>query len=156
MTVGKHLTKMTFKRNLIIILVLTLFISPCMSQTEMINLIGLYKVPDHENVHLFEFKINSTDSDFDVGDFTQKLPNVDSMNWQVPYEEQFLDQNGTRIIGDYRTDLSELEKPFRLVFFFHYFDLDKPLNTPFGDINIKKVDSIPKRLSEIIEYEEPY
>lgn len=129
-----------------------------MSQTEMIKLIGFYKVPDHKNVYLFEFEINSTDSDFDVGDFTQKLPNVDSMNWQVPYEEQFLNKNGTEVIGDYDADQNqnELEKPFRLVFFFHYFDLQKPLSTPFGDISAKNFEPIPKRLSDIIEYEQPY
>ena len=127
-----------------------------MSQTEKINLIGFYKIAEYKNVHLLEFEISSIGSDFDIDDFTQKLPNVDSMNWQVPYDELFLNKNGSEIIGDYRTDINALEKPFRLVFYFHYFDLEKPLSTPYGNISINKIDSIPKRLSEIIEYEQPY
>ena len=50
-----------------------------------VSVIGIYKVPDHEDVALVEVGVDKPPSAVDVGEFTQQDPGPDQANWQVPY-----------------------------------------------------------------------
>jgi len=104
---------------------------------KMNRLIGIYNVEGESDVHLLEFEIES--EQIDVGKFTQKEDRIDKMNWQVPWDEKFIDVEGS----------------IKLVFFFHFLDLSKPLITPFGVIELMKTEQMPSRLSRIMVYEKP-
>lgn len=119
----------------------------------MVELLGVYKIENEENVHLIELKMNSKASELILSEFTQEDKNLDKMDWQVPYEEVYLDNSGTRIIGDY-FNIPEDEQT-RLAFFFHFLDFQKPLITPFGNVILNQPNKLPERLKSIIKYEKP-
>jgi hypothetical protein len=61
------------------------------------------------------------------------------VNWQAPYDERVI---------------SETDTTARVVFFFHYLDLSKPLLTPAGVLRLPLPKDMPTRLKEIA-YEAP-
>lgn len=69
-----------------------------MPQPKSIIIVDCYTVPVHQHIHVFEFKINATSSDFKVRDFNQKLPNTDRMSWQAPLDESFLDNRVSKLL----------------------------------------------------------
>ena len=132
-----------------------------------IQVIGVYKVPievtewasegkphgphsqDFEHLWLLEILIENADREFDQLDYTQANPRVSKAQWQVAYEETFLDPKGIR-----KQDPA-LGRPIRVAFFFHYLDLGKPIRTPFGDVPIPFPTSFPKRLRRVVRYIAP-
>ncbi|MFV2068716.1 MAG: hypothetical protein ACC645_17225 [Pirellulales bacterium] len=89
--------------------------------------------------HLIEILVEGLDKERDLGEFTQEVNGQSRDNWQVPYDEQLLEQGAGR---------------FRYVFFFHYLDLGKPLLTPLGSVPLPRPTNTPERL-ESIKYESP-
>lgn len=77
------------------------------------------------------------------------------MNWQVPYEEKYLDPTGTEIIGSYLEEPEVLLTSTRIIFYFHFLSFEKPLQTQFGELNLIEAKNIPSRLSRLFNYEEP-
>jgi len=122
-----------------------------------VEIIGVYPVKASEPVHLVEMLIRNSKCAIDVGKITQKLPGQPSSNWQVPYDEKILNATGTKAVAD---PFLERTKPglwigdIRLAFFFHYLDLSKPLETPFGDVTLPAESKKPRRLSGM-KYETP-
>lgn len=119
---------------------------------EKSELIGIYTIPNHNDVKLIELVIDENIADFDPRQITQEQKGQDKLDWQTAYDEKYLNDEGNKIIGD------DFDKPngltrFRLVFFFHYLDFNKPLICQYGLINIKQATDLPDRLSKIIEYE---
>jgi hypothetical protein len=68
---------------------------------------------------------------------TQKVPGTPREDWQAPYDEQKLDDLGTR-----------------WAFFFHFLDLKVPLTTTVGELILPEPTPMPKHLAEI-KYELP-
>jgi len=133
-----------------------LYFSACATpMTTDINLIGVYKVIGQPNVHLVELYINAKHTDFDVGDFTQQQEGVDRLNWQAPWDEKYLNNEGTEIISSSFNLPKELTDTTRLVFFLHFVNFDKPLMTSFGCVDLMQPEPMPTRLSSIIKYEQP-
>ena len=89
-----------------------------------------------EPCHLIEAELSDAD-DFDWGKVTQEDATQARDNWQVPYDEQPLD-----------------EEKRRWAFFFHYLDLSKPLITTAGPIQLPAPTPMPAHLKNI-EYMEP-
>lgn len=125
--------------------------------TISIEIIGVYSIPNYDEVHLMEIVVKDSNQKLDLSEITQEIPGQPKEYWQVPWDEKLLNQTGDAIIADY---FSLKNEPglwignLRLVFFFHYLDLSKPLMTPFDSIKLPKEDPIPKRLSQI-NYEPP-
>jgi hypothetical protein len=94
----------------------------------------------------------------DVGDFTQAADGLPRANWQVPWMECILDDEGKTLLSE---PLDALDDPalwhgdVRLAFFFHHMDFGKPLMTPLGSIELPQPTPVPSRLSRIISYETP-
>jgi hypothetical protein len=86
--------------------------------------------------HLIEAELSDGEN-FDWGKVTQEDATQPRDNWQVPYDEQPLDEDERR-----------------WAFFFHYLDLSKPLMTPSGPIQLPSPTPMPAHLKNI-EYMEP-
>jgi len=122
-----------------------------------IRVIGIYPVEADEPVHLIEVSVLGAQGIFDLGNITQEIPEKPRDNWQVPYMEQILSVSGDEVLADdyeasMRPDL--WQGNVRLVFFFHYLDFERPLQTPFGLVQLPAESELPDRLS-MIEYEQP-
>jgi hypothetical protein len=116
------------------------------------NVIGVYKVEGQTNVHLIELDIKAKHTDIEIGEFTQRQNGVDRLDWQTPWDEKYLNAEGTEITGDWLEVPNDTTETTRLAFFLHFIDFDNPLTTPFGE---KQPEPMPNRLSSIIEYEQP-
>ena len=96
------------------------------------------------SIVLIEVIVKNHDQDFDVGDFLQEESD------QVAYDEAFLSIDGSEVISRFnQPNKTEL----RIVFFLHFFDPAKPIKTSYGDLNVKSLDDMPSRLSELVPYE---
>ncbi len=96
------------------------------------------------SVVLIDITVNDDREGFDVGKFGQRQSD------QVAYDEVFLSIDGKRIISD-------IERPpggtCRLAFFLHYFDLEQPLETPFGPVPLPAPGDMPRDLQKLIAYQ---
>ncbi len=96
------------------------------------------------SIVLLEVLVENADKQFDVGDFRQ--PDSD----QIAYDEAFLSVEGTTL-------LSRFEPPqgdsFRVAFFLHFFDTQKPLLTSYGEAFIPDIQKMPNRLRTLMPYE---
>ncbi len=119
-----------------------------------IEFIGVYSIEADEPVHLIELRVRGSQDIFEIGDFTQEIPDQPRENWQVPYLEQILNPSGDEVLAD---DYEASKHPelwrgdMRLAFFFHYLDFERPLRTPFGEVKLPAESELPQRLS-MIEY----
>ena len=84
----------------------------------------------------------------------QAIPGEAEDNWQVPYDEHFLNSEGTTILNPDYPDEIPRSVDLRVAFYFHYLDLSRPIKTPFGDMSLPEVTKKPGRLS-ILEYDPP-
>ena len=136
-------------------------------KNDIVEIIGVYRLekdaiseydelmnPEKaENALIIELIVKKPPSEYDLGDFTQPT-DLPRDSWQVPYAEYYFDRAGESV-------LSEMEPPqdsgpeSRIVFFMHYLDLSRPLQTPFGDVPLKQPTDMPARLKGKIEYWEP-
>ena len=124
----------------------------------MIKLIGVYKIKPKEPCHLIEIEFINIDKPLNIGEIIQEYETQPKENWQVPYSEHLLNNDGKKSIADDYELLcnnSLIKDIFRLTFFFHYLNLNKELLTPFGKITINKIDKLPKRLN-IIKHQRGY
>ena len=120
-----------------------------------IKIIGNYKVESDEPCHLLELEIRNPTDGFDLGSITQEISDEDIDNWQVPYDEHYLNIEGEKPIDpDYPDEMPNSDM-LRVAFYFHYLDINKPLRTPAGDVKIIKETKRPDRLNFMV-YEPPY
>lgn len=117
----------------------------------MVEIIGVYPVPDApEPCYFVEVDVRDSPG-FNVGEFTQEAPGKPRESWQAPYDEHLLNAEGDEVVPTRWPIAPEmLTGNVRLVFFMHYL----PLRTPFGEIPLPEPNEQPERLA-IIEYEEP-
>jgi hypothetical protein len=119
-----------------------------------IKIIGVYQIESAEPSHLIELSIHGAGSDFNLCSFTQEIPREGEDNWQVPYDEHFLNSDGTKILNPESPDEIPKSVDLRVAFYFHYLDLSRPIKTPLGDMNLPGVTEKPDRLY-ILEYDPP-
>ncbi len=100
------------------------------------NIIGVHPVNAPEPCHLIEVAISSGEA-VDWSGITQKVSEQPRDNWQTPWDEQPLDDSGSK-----------------WVFFFHYLDITKSLITQNGSLDLPEITPIPAHLLTI-RYEEP-
>ena len=123
--------------------------------TKEIDLIGVYKVDGQKDVYLIELGIKANHEKVDIGEFTQQQDGTDRMDWQTPWDEKFLNEDGTKITGDWMDSPTDTSDFTRLAFFLHFMDFQKPLLTQYGEMDLSNPEQMPKRLSSIIKYENP-
>lgn len=120
---------------------------------DKLNIIGVYDIEGHEDVHLIELLINEKPSLIDIGQFTQENHSQPKDNWQVAYDEYYLNFAGDKVIGDCIDLPINDDVPTRLTFFLYFINFDLPLITQFGKIELLSATKLPKRLESIIDFE---
>jgi hypothetical protein len=115
---------------------------------------GVYEVNGAQNVHLIEITIDHPPEKVDVGKITQEIQGEDKESWQSPWDEKYLNEEGDEVIGEF-FDVPKGTDTTRLAFFFHHLNLNTPLLTPYGQLDLPKPTKMPDRLVDIIEYESP-
>lgn len=103
---------------------------------------------------LMEMLIDEASDSIDWDNFAVPEKGVAEFNWQVPYAEQYLDENGTEKICKLYEVPQVPVKPCRVVFFI-YKTGGKILRTSYGEFSIENHKKLPKRLKCIVEFEKP-
>ena len=99
-----------------------------------VKIISSHKVATQEPVYLIEMEVSDEISNFDFGKVTQAIHDQPIDNWQVAYDEQEIESpNGNK----------------RVVFFFHYLNLDIPLSTSLGELDVPSPSPLPNHLKRI-------
>lgn len=101
--------------------------------------IGVHPIQASEPVHLIELEMEGDIDDFDLGEVTQEEPGQPPSNWQVPYDEREIANQGGRV---------------RYAFFFHFLDPSRPLLSPIGPLALPSETPVPDHLRDV-HYEEP-
>jgi len=113
-----------------------------------ISILGVYPITAKEPCHLIEISLNSINTPIKFDEIRQKDMTTGSFMGYI------LNSSGEELLAD-RFDMHlkpELwEKNIRVVFFYHYLLLDKPIITQFGLLELPKESPLPDRLN-IVEY----
>jgi hypothetical protein len=102
------------------------------------------------NLSLIEIRAAAKDDRLDPGQFVQADPDQPVENWQVAYEEEFLNEDGTEVV-----DEPEDGEPVRLAFYLHFTQFDEPLLTPYGPLELPPPTELPERLRKLFRYVPP-
>jgi hypothetical protein len=124
-----------------------------MKPNPIIEILGVYKINGTSDVHLIELNINISPSDLDVSSFTQKDDNLSKDSWQTAYDEHFLNEDGTQVIGTFIEQDSLIGDKTRMAFFMYYIDFSKPLLSQYGELLLPEPSPMPERLSGVIIFE---
>ena len=117
----------------------------------MVEVIGVYPISNKKNIYLVELIVHLPPSLVDLNGFLQKDNNLDKSDWQAPFNEHYLAEDGESIIGDFFSLKSLSCRVTRVVFSMFLESLGNPLSTPYGDIPLSPVKELPSRLS-VIQY----
>jgi len=104
---------------------------------------------------MIEMHLDINASKIDWQGFEVPEPGLDPMNWQAPYLEQYLNEDGTQRICDVcrkpENDLPSCR------FIFYIFKVGMPLlHTPYGEFPLQAEGPVPERLQHAVEFEEPW
>jgi hypothetical protein len=119
----------------------------------LVQLLGVYKINGTSDVHLIELIINTSPTDVDVSSFTQKDDKLSKDSWQTAYDEHFLNEDGSQVIGTFIEQDSLIGDKTRVAFYMYFIDFRKPLLSQYGEIWLPQPSPMPERLSKIIPFE---
>lgn len=123
-----------------------------MNLTKKAQIIGVYRYLENEPIYLIEMMITESPSKVDLAKFLQKDDCLPMSDWQVAYDEHFLNNDGTEIIGDFFNQAELNEGNTRVVFFMYIEDIKKPLLTPYGEMSFLETENLPQRLARIVSF----
>jgi hypothetical protein len=112
-----------------------------------VSVVGVYPVRTREPCHLIELIVSGAEGQLRIEELTQPQPGRDRGGWQVPYDEVLLEPDGAALLRSSEDAAADR----RIAFFFHYLNLFRPLQTPFGQLWLPDPSPRPKRL-EFIKY----
>ncbi len=115
----------------------------------LIEIMGIYEIEAREPCYLVEMSITNAPERLDLMSFTQEILGQSQDNWQVPYDEHFLTTDGAALYDEQHPWVKPAENNIRFAFFFHYLDLNKPLQTGFGEVTLPHPTEKPDRLGFI-------
>jgi hypothetical protein len=119
-----------------------------------LRIVGIYQVNTVDACHIIELEASQWDTELNLMEITQEVEGSPRLDWQVPYDERFLSANGDPLQDTDEIDVQPQTDCFRLAFFFHCLDLNKPLLTPAGPLDLPKASPLPERLASM-EYIPP-
>ena len=90
-----------------------------------------------------DISVTNTDKEFDIVDFRQ--PDSD----QVAYDEIYLSTDGRSIESQIKPNDPN---NFRVYFFLHFYDKNKPLLSSYGTVSIPEIQSLPEYLKSLHPY----
>ena len=107
----------------------------------------------NSDLYLVDMTLNLNSDKIDWLEMSVPEDGVSPINWHAPYLEQYLTLDGNAKLCELYDEPSPTVNPCRVVFFIYKCD-GKILHTPYGDFPLTDTEDIPKRLNEIIEFEE--
>jgi hypothetical protein len=105
-----------------------------------IRVVGVHPVTASEPAWLIQAQISTPFDEIDWNSITQPVPDKDQSFWQVAYDKHPLSIPG----GD----------QMFVVFFFHYLNLDRPLESAYGPLSFPEPTPVPAHL-RFVKYEAP-
>jgi hypothetical protein len=123
-----------------------------------VDVIGVYPVEPDElypdvPCHLIELAIGESGRAFNMDDVVQIDERIGKDFWQSAYDERFLDAQSLEPLPE------AYEQPdrsvYRVVFFFHFLDLTKPLQSSFGPLALPQPSPRPEHLT-FMEWMPPF
>lgn len=119
------------------------------------RIVGVHPVEGADGCYLIESIITDSTAQPDFGQITQPNQDRDRSNWQVAYDEKMLDDDGESVLADlFLTRFEGWPDRARVSFFFHDLDVERPLDTPYGDATVPPPTPRPARLKMLV-YEAP-
>ena len=106
-----------------------------------------------EEWYLIEMLLDIPVSEIDWNNINVPQVELQRSSWQVPYMEQYLNENGTEKICKTYREPKEYVKPCRVVFFIYKVPANV-LSTPYGDFELSSANKVPERLENLVEFEE--
>jgi len=120
----------------------------------ILKLNGVYKIENIENIHIVELEAQAEINDLEVSQITQVVSGEERLNWQSPYDEKFVNSTN-ELIGDWKDIPSSIKPGEKIIFFFHELDLEKPIKTQYGNLDISGTTETPEWITKLMKYEEP-
>ncbi|MBK7140534.1 MAG: hypothetical protein IPH75_00470 [bacterium] len=102
---------------------------------------------------LIEVLASGIDKSFSIDDFTQERADLPRENWQAPWAEAFLAENGESLLVERGSDPPKGIDPFRIAFYLFDWKYDLPLKTSYGSIPCPKPTILIERLNRLVPYE---
>ncbi len=118
------------------------------------EIIGVYPVIAPEPCHLIEMVVTQMSGEIDFMQITQPRKGKPKENWQVPYDEAFLNPSGDAFVDALNQYAQPAGRNFRVAFFFHYLDQTASLLSQAGALKIPPETPVPARLN-FIQYSTP-
>jgi len=106
-----------------------------------------------ESAVLVEVLVSNADAKFDVGHFVQPDPKLPRENWQAPWAEAFLSEDGERLLKAREKSVLAGSATFRVAFFMFYWKVDQPLLSSYGELPAVRSSAMPERLARLVPYE---
>lgn len=106
----------------------------------------------NEEWYLIEMLLDLSAPDIDWDKITVPEKGVSKLNWQAPYMEQYLNEDGDMKICDTYDMPQTAVRPCRVTFFIFKVS-SKILSTPYGDFLLNDANPVPDRLKGLIEFE---
>ena len=113
------------------------------------QLIGIYRAENIPDVYLIELIMNIHANDVDVSSFTQRDDSIPKEDWQVAYDEHFLNEDGTKVIGTFIDHSKLAGAKTRVAFFMYFVDIGKPLISQYGETLLSEPTPMPERFVRI-------
>lgn len=117
---------------------------------DIVNYYGCYDY--NKEWYLIEMLLNISASDIKWEKIFIREKKVKKDDWQVPYMEQYLNDDGTEKICETYEKPEENIKPCRIAFFIYKVPSDI-ISTPYGDFELSNATKVPERLKNLIEFE---
>lgn len=105
-----------------------------------------------EELYLIELGVDCPPSEIEWMEMAVPEEGVKPSDWQAPYLEQYLNEDGTEKLCDLYEE-PEGGETSRVAFFLFKSEGDT-LKTPWGTFELTGGQPLPERLSSIIEFEE--
>jgi hypothetical protein len=103
-------------------------------------------------VALIEVMVCNRDPQFRVDDFTQAIPGLARDNWQAPWAETYLTDDGEALLVE-RWSSTPPDDPLRIAFYLHFWRDDLPLETSYGPVTCPTSRPMPERLRRLAPFE---
>lgn len=111
----------------------------------------LHCIHQLHSVVLLELLVENCDARFRLDDFTQQIDAVPRDSWQAPWSEVYLTADGESLLVESGQPLPGVDT-FRVAFFLHYFQPDRPLLSSYGPLECPAIMDMPPRLTRLVPF----
>jgi hypothetical protein len=119
-----------------------------MSPLDQLQVIGVHPVQEAPDpCYLVELRVGPGLPPLDLTAVTQPASGLPGSGWQAPVDPHLLDAAGNSGQPLDEDAVRAVPSPSRLAFFFYFLQLDRPLLTPIGPLQLPVPTPRPSRLA---------